>query len=249
MFCLAGAWALRRPAGAPLWAIVALGLAADLALDRPVGLGALALVAAAEALRASAAALRSGPFVGEWLTVAGLALAWALSAHAAMQLVFLDGPGLPALLREAAATALAYPLVVLVLAWGVGMRRGPAAPARPRPPAVRPPAAPPPRITRRGLMLLGIQLGTVGALAARMRQLQIVDNERYALLAEENRVNIRLIPPARGLIYDREGRALAVNRQNYRIVMVREQAARDPEAILDRLGRIVVLAPELASGR
>ncbi|MBP7001013.1 penicillin-binding protein 2 [Amaricoccus sp.] len=92
-------------------------------------------------------------------------------------------------------------------------------------------------------MLLGIQLGTVGALAARMRQLQIVDNERYALLAEENRVNIRLIPPARGLIYDREGRALAVNRQNYRIVMVREQA-RDPEAILDRLGRIVVLAPE-----
>ncbi|MBP7001012.1 rod shape-determining protein MreD [Amaricoccus sp.] len=133
VFCLACAWALRRPAGAPLWAIVALGLAADLALDRPVGLGALALVAATEALRASAATLRSGPFVGEWLTVAGLALAWALSAHAAMQLVFLDGPGLPALLREAAATALAYPLVVLVLAWGVGMRlrRSPAAPARP----------------------------------------------------------------------------------------------------------------------
>ncbi|MBP7242778.1 penicillin-binding protein 2, partial [Amaricoccus sp.] len=92
-------------------------------------------------------------------------------------------------------------------------------------------------------MLLGIQLGTVGALAARMRQLQIVENERYALLAEENRVNIRLIPPARGLIFDREGRALAGNRQNYRIVMVREQAG-DVEAILDRLGRIVVLTPE-----
>ncbi len=57
-----------------------------------------------------------------------------------------------------------------------------------------------------------------------MRDLQIVQNERYRLLAEENRVNIRLIPPARGLIFDREGRLLAGNRQNYRIVMVREQA-------------------------
>lgn len=133
VFCLACAWALRRPAGAPLWAIVLLGLAADIALDRPVGLGALALLAATETLRRSAASLRSGPFVVEWLTVAGLAAASALAAHAAMLLVFLDGPGLPALLREAAATALAYPFVVLVLAWGAGMRlrRSPAPAGRP----------------------------------------------------------------------------------------------------------------------
>lgn len=133
VFCLACAWALRRPAGAPLWAVVALGLAADIALDRPVGLGALALVAATEALRRSAASLRAGSFLGEWLAVAVLAFAWALCAHAAMQLVFLDGPGLPALLREAAATALAYPLVVLLLGWGVGMRlrRSPAPALRP----------------------------------------------------------------------------------------------------------------------
>lgn len=133
VFCLACAWVLRRPAGAPLWAIVLLGLAADVALDRPVGLCALALVAATEALRLSAAALRAGPFLAEWLTVAGLAFAWALSAHAAMQLVFLDGPGLGPLLREAAATALAYPFVVAILAWGAGMRirRGPPAVLRP----------------------------------------------------------------------------------------------------------------------
>ncbi len=37
------------------------------------------------------------------------------------------------------------------------------------------------------------------------------------------------------MIFDREGRLLAGNRQNYRIVMVREQA-REPEAVLDRLG-------------
>jgi penicillin-binding protein 2 len=73
-----------------------------------------------------------------------------------------------------------------------------------------------------------------------MRDLQILQNERYRLLAEENRINMRLIPPARGIIYDREGRLLAGNRQNYRIVMVREQAG-DPEDVLARLATIVPL--------
>ena len=84
------------------------------------------------------------------------------------------------------------------------------------------------------LMLLGLQAGVVGALGWRMRDLQILQNERYRLLAEENRINIRLIPPARGMIFDRDGRLMAGNRQNYRIVMVREQAG-DPEAVLARL--------------
>jgi penicillin-binding protein 2 len=94
------------------------------------------------------------------------------------------------------------------------------------------------RITRRGFAMLGIQLGTIALLGWRARELQIEQNERYRLLAEENRINIRLIPPARGLIYDREGVPLAVNRQNYRIVMVREQAG-DAEEVLDRLARIM----------
>jgi penicillin-binding protein 2 len=102
---------------------------------------------------------------------------------------------------------------------------------------------PPPRITRRGLMLLGIQAGVVGVLGWRMRDLQIEQNEHFRLLAEENRINIRLIPPARGMIYDRDGVLLAGNRQNYRIVMVREQA-RDPEAVLARLGTIIDLPAE-----
>lgn len=99
------------------------------------------------------------------------------------------------------------------------------------------------RTTRRGAVVLGGQLLLAGVLGWRMRQLQIKQADDFLLLAEENRVNIRLIPPARGLIFDRQGRTVAVNSQNYRIVMVREQA-RDPEAILDRLSRIVPLSPE-----
>lgn len=109
---------------------------------------------------------------------------------------------------------------------------------------MKPPKKDPPgRITRRGLMLLGLQAGVVGALGWRMHDLQIKQNERFWLLAEENRINMRLIPPARGLIFDREGRPLALNRQNYRIVMVREQAG-DPEAILARLAQVIELPPE-----
>ncbi len=97
--------------------------------------------------------------------------------------------------------------------------------------------------TRRGLLVLGAQLATAGVLGYRMRQLQIQQADEFLLLAEENRINIRLIPPNRGLIFDRKGRQIAVNRQNYRIVFVREQA-RDPEATLRKLAEIVPLSEE-----
>lgn len=87
-------------------------------------------------------------------------------------------------------------------------------------------------------MLLGGQLAVMGGLAWRMRQLQVDEGEKYLMLAEENRINVRLIAPARGEIYDRKGLPLAINRQNFRVVVIREQA-RDVEAVLDRLARII----------
>ena len=82
-------------------------------------------------------------------------------------------------------------------------------------------------ISRRALVLGGVQLGVMGGLGFRMQQLQIEESEEYRLLAEENRINMRLIPPARGLIYDRNGVIIADNAQNYRIVIVREDAKFD----------------------
>ncbi|MEM7056934.1 MAG: penicillin-binding protein 2 [Pseudomonadota bacterium] len=93
-------------------------------------------------------------------------------------------------------------------------------------------------ISRRGFVLLGLQIGLAGSLAWRMRQLQVVDAERYHLLAEENRINMRLIAPERAELYDRSGEPLAINTKNYRVVMVREQAG-DPEAMLDKLSRLI----------
>ncbi|RYG91071.1 penicillin-binding protein 2 [Loktanella sp. IMCC34160] len=99
------------------------------------------------------------------------------------------------------------------------------------------------KIARRTLVLGGIQLGVVGALGLRMRSMQIEQADQYRLLADENRINIRLLPPARGLIFDRTGVPLADNEQNYRIVMVREDAG-DIDDILSRLRRLVPLSPE-----
>jgi penicillin-binding protein 2 len=98
-------------------------------------------------------------------------------------------------------------------------------------------------ISRRALMLGGAQAAMVAALGIRMRQMQVEEAEIYSMLAEENRVSIRLIPPARGVIQDRNGVLLAGNEQNYRIVIVREDAG-DVEEVLSRLRRIVHLSDE-----
>ncbi|HKK23317.1 MAG TPA: penicillin-binding protein 2 [Pseudohaliea sp.] len=95
-------------------------------------------------------------------------------------------------------------------------------------------------LTRRALVLGGLQTGLFGALAGRMYYLQVVERERYRVLAEENRINIRLSVPSRGRIVDRFGVPLAVNNQNFRVVLVAEEAG-DVEETLDHLSRIVTL--------
>ncbi len=90
---------------------------------------------------------------------------------------------------------------------------------------------------------MGMQMGVIGVLGWRMRQLQIEQSDEFRLLAEENRINIRLLAPNRGLILDRNGVPIAINDQNYRIVMIREQAGNAGE-VLDRLGELITISPE-----
>ena len=95
-------------------------------------------------------------------------------------------------------------------------------------------------VSRRAIILGGAQLAFIGVLGLRMRFMQVEQADQFRLLAEENRVNLRLIPPVRGLIYDRFGDIIAENEQNYRIVMVREDVD-DIEATIARLARLVEL--------
>ena len=99
------------------------------------------------------------------------------------------------------------------------------------------------KVSRRGLIMGGAQLAFVGALGLRMRYLQVDQADQFRMLAEENRINVRLLPPARGLMFDRNGALLAANEQNYKIVLVREDAG-DVEDVLARLARLVPLTEE-----
>src|SRR3546814_1109892 len=71
--------------------------------------------------------------------------------------------------------------------------------------------------TRRALVVGGAQAAVGVALAARMAYISIIDNDRYVLESESNRVNLTPVPPRRGWIVDRNGEAMANNRVSLRI--------------------------------
>ncbi len=94
---------------------------------------------------------------------------------------------------------------------------------------------------RRAAVLGGGQALLISALVGRMYFLQVVESDRYRMLAEENRINLRLLPPPRGRILDRFGEPLAVNRQNFRVLIVSEQT-NDLSATLDALANVIELS-------
>jgi penicillin-binding protein 2 len=97
--------------------------------------------------------------------------------------------------------------------------------------------------TRRALVLGAAQIGLLGVLAHRLHRLQVEEGERYATLAEENRLSARLLAPPRGRVLDREGRIVAANQLNWRALLVAEQTA-DVGATLETFSRIVPLTEQ-----
>lgn len=91
--------------------------------------------------------------------------------------------------------------------------------------------------TRRVVLIGAAQVGLFSLLLGRLYYLQILQKKKFTMLAEDNRISLRLIPPPRGQILDRLGTPLAVNQKNYRLVLL-------PEQVLDLqtlLGKIALL--------
>lgn len=99
------------------------------------------------------------------------------------------------------------------------------------------------KLTRRILVIGGIQAAFVGVLGLRMRQMQIRDADLYRTLAEENRISLQVIAPARGKILDRFGQLLADNRPTYQITITRERAG-DMGLVLKRLGVLLPITDD-----
>ena len=74
-------------------------------------------------------------------------------------------------------------------------------------------------------VIVGAGLAGAGLLALFLRAgyLQVVQNEHYTTLSHENRIRIRPVPPARGLVRDRNGVVLARNFSVFSLEIVPEQ--------------------------
>lgn len=97
--------------------------------------------------------------------------------------------------------------------------------------------------SRRTMLAAGGVSAVWAALLARLFQLQVLEGDKFASLAAENRVKLELAPPARGRILDRFGMPLASHRRAGRITLIREQTG-DVEETLKQIAALVDLPIE-----
>lgn len=94
--------------------------------------------------------------------------------------------------------------------------------------------------SRRAFVVGAFQAGILAILGGRLAWLQTVEGNRYKTLAENNRINLKMMAPARGHIVDRFGVPFAVNNQNFRVLVVPEQTD-DLEQSLRQLQTLIKL--------
>lgn len=87
--------------------------------------------------------------------------------------------------------------------------------------------------TRRAFIIGALQGCALSVLAARLSWLQVVEGEKYKTLAENNRINVRILPPSRGQIVDRFGVPLATNLQNFQALVIPEQVESLEKTLMD----------------
>ncbi len=76
---------------------------------------------------------------------------------------------------------------------------------------------------RRALVAFAGILVLTGILIVNLYHLQILRFNDYQTRSNENRIKLVPIPPSRGIIYDRNGTPLALNRTIYQIEMMPEK--------------------------
>lgn len=96
---------------------------------------------------------------------------------------------------------------------------------------------------RRVLVMLGLVVALFGVLIGRFYQLQVLEHETYTTISDRNRVQVRSVPPTRGLIYDRNGTLIAENRPVFSVTLVPERVE-DMDQTLSRLRDLLAISDE-----
>lgn len=92
---------------------------------------------------------------------------------------------------------------------------------------------------RRATLLSFAGAGVMGTILFRMAQLQATDviSREYTNAADENRFDTRIVPPPRGVIYDRFGTVLAQTSKDYQVAVQLSEI----EDLDDVLGRVATI--------
>jgi len=94
------------------------------------------------------------------------------------------------------------------------------------------------QLTRRTLVMKGGILATFATLGTRLGIMQLREGEKYKTLADENVIKDVMLPAARGLILDRQGRRLAQNRRAWELRVIPAELPKDKpgrQRVLDTL--------------
>ncbi|MBN2905789.1 MAG: rod shape-determining protein MreD [Rhodobacteraceae bacterium] len=123
MLCLTFAWLQRRPDYLAPWLIAGVFVTLDLLLMRPPGLLAALVLMGAEFLRSRQQVSVETAFGVEWLMTAAVIIGIFLAQGLILGLFAVPEADFGRQVIQALVTALAYPLVVLVSRYGLGVRR------------------------------------------------------------------------------------------------------------------------------
>ncbi|MDF1727778.1 MAG: rod shape-determining protein MreD [Sulfitobacter sp.] len=123
LLCFACAWSIRRPEYVPALSIAFAFLLTDFLLQRPPGLLALLALLGCENLKSRGRTLRDTSFPAEWFAVAVVILFVLIGARVILALAMVDVPNQSLVLTELGLTILAYPLVVGITHFLMGVRR------------------------------------------------------------------------------------------------------------------------------
>ncbi|MBK5935113.1 hypothetical protein CCR78_14155 [Rhodovulum imhoffii] len=123
MLCLAFAWVQRRPDYLPPLLLVAVFLTLDLMLLRPPGLWTALVLLGAEFLRSRRQLSAEMPFGVEWALVGVVLVMITLLEALILSLTAVHHPGIGQALMQTVSTLAAYPVIVFVSKFGLGVRR------------------------------------------------------------------------------------------------------------------------------
>ena len=99
-------------------------------------------------------------------------------------------------------------------------------------------------LTLRLIMVMAFAL-----LAGQLWRLQVLEGEQHRQHADNNRFRQVLLPPTRGVIYDRSGILLVRNMPSYTVSIVPADLSKEADLVYKRLGRLLGLDPKLIAER